>query len=292
MCAINNLFGQYQQINRAGLTLYYRSIGDGKPILIVGGGPGDASDRYLSLCSVLSNDFQCILIEQRGCGKSVPVNLDSTTISIELTLADFEQLRKHLGFEKWNVLGFSYGGFLASLYAHFFPESIESLILMDSMGLNTDVFDYFLDNINSRLQPADLEAAAYWSDSARVLQNPHHAIVEKIKARMPGYFYDREKASIVVNEMKDSHFNFEMGIWIWKDVFKRKLDLKKMSCNFYGPVLILHGRQDPVGESVPQELCRYYNNSKLVIIEKSGHYSWIEQPGKVLTAITEFIDLL
>ena len=280
---------QYQKIASNGLDIYYRIFGEGTPILIIGGGPGDNSNRYVSLCELLSKNFQCILVDQRGTGKSAPEVYDSTTISVSLTLKDFEILRKHLHLKEWTVLGFSYGGYLASLYVNYYPLSVSHLILLESMGLNTDVFAYFKDNINSKLLPSDFEVDEYWSDSVRVAEDPHHALVERIRSWMPGYFYDREKSLIVSQEMKDSDFNFEVGQWIWKDVVQNDLDLTKMKSNFDSPVLIMHGRQDPLGESVPHALSEYYKNSKLVFIEKAGHYSWIEQPEKVYTSIKEFL---
>ncbi len=63
-----------------------------------------------------------------------------------------------------------------------------------------------------------------------------------------------------------------------------------MSPEFTGPVLILHGRQDPLGESIPQALLSYYKKSKLVFVEKCGHYSWVEQPEKVKESIKTFLD--
>jgi len=59
--------------------------------------------------------------------------------------------------------------------------------------------------------------------------------------------------------------------------------------SFSGPVLVLHGRQDPTGESVPLALASYYGKSRLEFIEKCGHYSWVEQPEKVLAAVGEFL---
>ena len=289
LLTLNESFAQYQRVNSNGLDIYYRIFGEGTPILIIGGGPGDNSNRYVSLCELLSKDFQCILVDQRGTGKSSPEVYDSTTISVTLTLEDFEILRKHLHLKKWTVLGFSYGGYLASLYVNYYPLSVSHLILLESMGLNTDVFAYFKDNINSKLLPSDFEVDEYWSDSVRVAEDPHHALVERIRSWMPGYFYDREKSLIVSQEMKDSDFNFEVGQWIWKDVVENDLDLTKMKSNFDSSVLILHGRQDPLGESVPHALSEYYKNSKLVFIEKAGHYSWIEQPEKVYTSIKEFL---
>ena len=289
---LSNLsFAQYQKVNSMGLDIYYRIFGEGQPILIIGGGPGDLSDRYLSLCDVLSPQFQCILVEQRGCGKSAPEVYDSTTVSVALTLQDFEMIREQLGIEQWNVLGFSYGGYLASIYAHFYPCSISSLLLMDSMGLNPNMFAYFLDNIFSRLSLSDKALIEYWSDSTRVANDQQHAITEKIRAMMPGYFYDRKKSLLVSEVIKDSDFNFKLGNWIWTDIINRNLDLVEMRCNYNGPVLILHGRQDPVGESVPQQLSNYYKNSKLIFVEKAGHYSWIEQPEIIFTNIKEFLQV-
>lgn len=281
-------YSQYQKIRNENLDVYYRIFGQGDPILILGGGPGDNSNRYLSLCELLAEDYQCILVDQRGTGKSIPDVYDSTTISISLTLKDFEKLRKELDLKDWSVLGFSYGGYLASLYANEYPSSISHLILLESMGLNTDVFQYFSDNIESRLQPADKEVFEFWSDSMRISLDPHHALVERIRARMPGYFYDRKKSLIISQAMQDSDFNFESGPLLWADIEKNQMNLTNTECNFKNPVLILHGRQDPVGESVPILLSEYYPNSDLVFIEKAGHYSWIEQPEYVREAIINF----
>jgi len=131
-----NVYAQHQKVNSSGLDIYYRIFGTGTPILILGGGPGDVSDRYLSLCELLSKNHQCILVDQRGTGKSTPAVSDSSTISIALTLNDFEAIRNKLGLKQWTVLGFSYGGYLASAYTTFYPSSISSLILLGSMGMN------------------------------------------------------------------------------------------------------------------------------------------------------------
>ncbi len=287
--AIYGKEGPYKKISSNGLDVYYRLFGEGIPILIIGGGPGDVSDRYLGLCDVLAKDFRCILVDQRGTGRSAPAVVDPSTVSVALTIDDFEAIRVQLGLKHWAVLGFSYGGFLASIYTSDYPASVSSLILLGSMGFDLNVFSHFADNIRSRLWASDLELLEYWSDPARAKSDPGHALVETIRAKMPGYFYDRKKSLIVSQTMKDSDFNFEVGDLIWKDILKRKIDLTKVKSAYDGPVLVLHGRQDPLGESVPQMLSRYYKNSRLVFIEKCGHYSWIEQPEMVYSSIKAFL---
>jgi proline iminopeptidase len=230
------------------------------------------------------------LVDQRGTGKSAPAVFDSTTINIDLTLKDFEAVREQLGFKDWNVLGFSYGGFLASVYGEKYPSSVSSLITLGSMGFDFSTFRYFSDNIMSKLWQSDLDALEYWSDSARYASNPHHATVETIRAMMPGYFFNREKALIEGKNMKDSDFDFEMGNWIWIDIQKKYLDFGKKESVFNKPVLVIQGRQDPTGEGVAINNSNYYKNSTLVFVEKCGHYSWIEQPEKILIMIMKFLE--
>lgn len=284
-----DIFGQYLKVENHGLDVHYRIFGEGEPILIIGGGPGDNSNRYLSLCDLLSKNHKCILVDQRGTGKSTPKVMDSTTISIALTLDDFEAIRNQLSLPSWHVLGFSYGGYLASLYANYFPKSVSSLILLGSMGLNTNGFGHFLDNITSKMRATDFDLFEYWNDSSRVAQDPHHALVERIRARMSGYFYDRKNSLLVTQNIKDSDFNFEMSRWIWKDIIDKNLDLAEFDSVFEKPVLILHGRQDPMGELIAESLRKHYKNSKLIFVEKAGHYSWLEQPEIISEELKNFI---
>jgi proline iminopeptidase len=269
-----------------GMEIHYRVFGKGSPLLILGGGPGDSADRYIGLAKLLGRHAQCILVEQRGTGKSTPKVKDASTLNVAFTLDDFEAIRIQLGLKQWSVLGFSYGGYLASLYANAFPDAISSMILLGSMGLNWDGHRVFEDNVASRLCPSDEQSLRYWKDPARLKADPQRAITETIRAKMAGYFFDRAKALQASQEVKPSDFDFEMGEWIYKDTMDRKLDLAKLPVRYQGPVLVLHGRQDPTGESVPQALALHYPHAHLRFLERCGHYSWMEHPERVTPSPT------
>jgi len=53
-------FGEvpYQKVASYGLDVYFREFGEGTPVLVLGGDPGDASDRYLSLCEGLAKNHR------------------------------------------------------------------------------------------------------------------------------------------------------------------------------------------------------------------------------------------
>ena len=265
-----------QIIEHNGVKIHYRIIGAGKPILLLSGGPGFSLDYMSPIADLLSNSFQCILLDQRGTGKSIVPIYDTNSINISATLEDIEFLRKHLGYEEWIVLGHSYGGLLASKYASDYPSSVSSLLLVETVGFNTSLWDYFGDNLWSRLLPSDKELAEYWTDSIIVANDFNRAMFEYQKAIMPAYFYDRKNSLLYTQKMKPEDWNIDVWKFIWRDMMK--LDLSEISRRYDKPVLVLHGRQDPVGELIPYVVSQTYPNSKLVFIEKAGHLPWLEQP--------------
>jgi proline iminopeptidase len=112
-----------------GHTVYFEECGrpNGKPCLILHGGPGGAINstmrRYFD-----PSRWHMVLFDQRGCGLSTPTaSLDhNTTWTL---IEDIERLRMASGFEKWTVFGGSWGSTLALAYAITHPDRVEALIL-------------------------------------------------------------------------------------------------------------------------------------------------------------------
>jgi pimeloyl-ACP methyl ester carboxylesterase len=102
--------------------IYYEECGNpnGKPALFVHGGPGAGCDnrarRFFD-----PDAYRIVLFDQRGCGRSRPHAslVDNTTWHL---VSDMEQLRGHLGIERWLVFGGSWGSTLALAYAQKHPE--------------------------------------------------------------------------------------------------------------------------------------------------------------------------
>ena len=132
------------RLARDGHELYFEECGkpSGQPILFLHGGPGAGiapSHRRL----FNPDRFRCVLFDQRGSGKSRPfASVESNTT--ELLIDDIEALRKHLGIEKFIVLGGSWGSTLALAYAIAYPEHVESLILRGVFLGTADEVSWFL----------------------------------------------------------------------------------------------------------------------------------------------------
>ncbi|MDX3104708.1 prolyl aminopeptidase [Nonomuraea angiospora] len=105
----------------------------GKPAVIVHGGPGgEMSANWRRFHD--PEAYRIVLFHQRGCGRSTPnAGLLETDLSVNTTwhlIADMELLRAHLGIEKWQLVGASWGSTLSLAYAQRHPERVSEVILM------------------------------------------------------------------------------------------------------------------------------------------------------------------
>lgn len=109
--------------------LYIEESGnpEGIPVLFLHGGPGAGCEPFQRRFFDPQR-YRIILFDQRGCGRSTPhAELqDNTTQAL---VADIEQIRRHLGIERWVVFGGSWGSTLGLVYAESHPEVVLGLVL-------------------------------------------------------------------------------------------------------------------------------------------------------------------
>jgi len=124
-------------------TLYYEQCGNpkGKPVVFLHGGPGAG-------CNANSRRFfdpahyRIVLFDQRGSGRSTPHAelTDNTTWHL---VQDIETLRAHLGIERWQVFGGSWGSTLALAYAQAHPQRVTELVLRGIFMLRRWELEWF-----------------------------------------------------------------------------------------------------------------------------------------------------
>jgi len=124
--------------------LYWEQCGnpEGEPILFLHGGPGAGCSEQ-DRCFFDPEFFRIILFDQRGSGRSRPVG-ELTDNTMDFTAADIEQLRVHLGLERWHVFGGSYGSTISLYYSQKFPQRCKSLVLRGIWLLREEEIDWWL----------------------------------------------------------------------------------------------------------------------------------------------------
>jgi proline iminopeptidase len=134
-------------------TLYYEQSGNpqGKPVVFLHGGPGGGTNpkcrRFFDPAV-----YRIVLFDQRGCGKSTPHAelADNTTWDL---VADIERVREHLGIDRWQIFGGSWGSTLALAYAQTFPDKVTELVLRGIFMLRRAELEWFYQNGCNVLYP-------------------------------------------------------------------------------------------------------------------------------------------
>ena len=115
-----------------GTSLFYHIIGKGEPIIVIHGGPVLDQSYMIDHFSELSKNHKLIFFDQRACGRSI-ADVDTSSMKMKTLIEDIDALRKKFNFDKVHVLGHSWGGMLAAMYAIEYPLNVKSLILCDAM---------------------------------------------------------------------------------------------------------------------------------------------------------------
>jgi proline iminopeptidase len=278
-----------------GQRIYWEQTGnpDGKPALILHGGPGSGSSPSFPLMFD-ADRYRIVQFDQRGCGRSTPTAADpavdlSTNTTAHL-IADCEQLREHLGIDRWLVWGGSWGTTLGLAYAESRPERVSELVLVSvvttthrevewvtrAMGR---VFPEAWERFRDAVPPADRDgnlAAAY----ARMLASPDAAVRERAArewcawedthvATTPDYEHD--------TRYDDPEFRMVFARLVthyWSNAaFLEDGQLLRNAGRLAGiPGVLITGRMDISGPSdVAWQLARAWPDAELVIVGDAGH---------------------
>lgn len=264
-------------------------LGNGYPILLLAGGPGNNAKYLNEIAKRFSAEHKVILLHQRGTDPDLSKEFDPEKINVDTYIDDIESIREHLKIDRWNIFGHSWGGMLASIYGVHHKERINKMILVNSAGLRFEIFDQLIDNVIQRLSGEQYKAAIELASKLNSPDGSHHA-VEFLKTVTPAYFYNKEKAVNFSNKINESFLNFQVFALVMQDVVASKLDITKEARNFNNSVLYIVSRQDVVGFQAFSDITNNYPNISISIIEKAGHYCWLEQPEPFYASITSFLN--
>jgi len=261
--------------------LHFYTKGEGKPIVLLQGGPGFSSFYMRSIADSLSG-YKCILIDYEGTGKSQYRVPDINWVSPEKVISDIELVRKKLNIDIWDIMGHSYGTHFGLYYAINYPQQVNKIILVSSIGTNNLFQRYANDNAMVRLTAEDIaELNTIDSDS---LLSPIEKSFKLESILLKSYFFDKGKIEPFLNSVpsaeKQNYFNNNFfnayfdnpNFWKW-DISKEAYDLNRS-------VRIIQGRQDFLTDGNQEILNLRLKDSKINYIERAGHFPWIEKPSE------------
>jgi proline iminopeptidase len=257
----------------AGVTLWYEVRGDGagNPLVVVNGGPGfDHSYLHCGDCwERLAVGRKLVFYDQRGNGRSSELK-EGQACGLAEQIADLEALRAHLGFEKMDLLGHSWGGYLVMAYAARHPERIAHLLIVDSAAPKIQdtafLFKYVYPETQSRED--GLAFAVELGDG--------EAITADLQEYLSMLFYTREAREAMLARASSLAYRQAVNKAVWSDL--QRFDLNPELPKFRFPTLVVTGRYDfNVAPSVAWSIHRAIPGSELAVFEKSGHLPFCEE---------------
>ena len=273
------------KISIRGISLNVKVIGKGYPLVLMHGGPG--ADLYtLMAFKPCADQFKLVFYAHRCNGRSEGGDVSSMTM--ENLTADADALRQALGFEKWAVLGHSFGGYVALEYALRYPQNLSHLLLMDTgaanswaqekapqelakRGFSPEIVDLTRRYFNGQIEPKEMFPSLMRLSKA---YNPYTNLSQLPQMLFWGLQTKLQPETFVYSE---SHF---LKGWT---VMDRLGEIKV-------PTLVMAGRQDFIYPPEHQEeLAAAIPNARLVIIDRAGHNPHDEQPAETLKAVREFL---
>jgi proline iminopeptidase len=266
-----------------GISLNVQVIGNGYPLVLMHGGP--SADLYTMMpFRPLADHFKLVFYDHRCNGRSEG---EVTSMTWENLTADADALRQALGFEKWAVLGHSFGGMVALEYALRYPDRLSHLLLVDTGGESQWAQENAPKVLAKRGYSPEMVSLARRLFNGQMAPNEVFSVLMKLG---PAYFYHLnllQTAQLLVSGMR-SKIRPEPPIF-WYGQYYRGWTVMDRLGQIQVPTLILAGRHDFVFPPECQEaLAAGIPNARLVLIDHAGHNPMDERPAETLQAVRSF----
>ncbi len=288
-------------VDAHGVLIYYKSIGHGTPLFILHGGPGASHDYFLPYLLPLARQNRLVFIDERGSGKSEKLE-DATAYTVENMVEDAEAVRQALQLGNIALLGHSCGGVLAQAYAFKYPQNLTHLILCSTFHSTSKMNDVFRRMMEK--MPPDLRQRI--EKMERVGLFGHGMEFEKrrytsdyMKAAWgEGYFpyLYQNRPDPNYDPVANGNMAWDVYLEMWGAHGEYVIDGNLKSVEYADrlssikvPTLITVGDHDECEPSLSEEMNKAITGSKLVILPKSGHMTFVDQRDLFNRAVNEFL---
>jgi proline iminopeptidase len=273
-----------------GNQVYWEVVGnpDGKPAVFLHGGPGAPAKGARKALD--GEKFRLVIFHQRGAGLSTPHASDpAVDMSVNTTdhlIADMEQLREHLGIEKWLVYGGSWGSTLGVAYAQRHPARVSGMILAAITLSSARELDWLYKGVSRFFPEAWARFSAHVGGApdivrayADLMESPDLAVREQAALEWvrwedtvlsledfgkPDVFAGRASDEVIALVRIIAHYYANLGFV--DDLLGQAEKLRGI------PAALIHGRRDM---SCPADtayaLTQAWPDAELTLVDDSGH---------------------
>jgi proline iminopeptidase len=288
-------------VDAHGVLIYYVEVGKGDPLVVVHGGPGASHDYFLPWLLPLARHNRIIFIDERGCGKSEKIE-DPAGYTVENMVEDLEAVRSGLGLGKINLLGHSYGGVLAQAYALAHQDHLRHLVLcstFSSTSAMNQVFVHMKEKMPKELRQRldKMEKQGLYGQGKTFEQNRYtgdYMTASWGEAYFPYLYQNHPDANY--DPVASGNMSWDLYREMWGSHGEFVIDGNLKSVEYTDrlstitvPTLITVGDHDECDPALAAVMHDKIHGSELVVLPKSGHMTFVDQPHLFIEAVDSFL---
>ncbi|MFE6051331.1 alpha/beta fold hydrolase [Kitasatospora sp. NPDC056446] len=279
-----------------GSRIAYELAGGGEPLVVLPGGPGSDAG-YLGGLGPLADRRRLVLLHPRATGRSA-VPEDRSTVSFVRQARDVEELRRHLGLERLDLLGHSAGCLTVQEYEAAHPARVRRAVLVTPVGRagrRPDEDELAAIRAGRRDEPWYPDAA----EAERLLAEGRATGAELagLQRRILPFFWHTWTDGRLAEHRPEHATTLP---WYREAFYAGSADA--LSRLPYGerpaapgsvptPVLVLAGAFDGmIGTAPAHAVAAALPDSRLEVLPYSGHRPWTEEPERFATLVDDFLN--
>ncbi|MEM8780555.1 MAG: alpha/beta hydrolase [Cyanobacteria bacterium P01_G01_bin.49] len=273
-------------MNIRGVTHYYEWIRQAgtkqKPIMVFVHGWGGSARYWRSTALSLSEDYDCLLYDLRGFGRSkLPENPVNLSYELEEYAEDLKGLLEALGINKIYLHGHSMGASVVALFATMYSEKVTKAILTCN-----GIFEY------------DEKAfTAFHKFGGYVVKFRYNWFLKVpfadrlFMARFLHRSIDKKERVAFLEDFVLADYEAALGT-IYTSVSKNAVDvMPRKFAEISIPTLLISGEKDIIIPAAMGKIAAQLNeNIEYVEMEKTAHFPMLEDPTNYLTIVREFLN--
>jgi proline iminopeptidase len=269
--------------------LFYERMGSGPPVVIVHGGPGLDHTDLLPQMGKLASTNTLFFFDQRACGKS-SAEIDSASMTRENFLEDIEGSQRAFHLGKMNLMGHSWGGLLAMVYALRYPDHLDFLIQMNSSPVTSELREAPFSLLKERTSREErIEQAAITGTPAFRDGDPR-VMAAFLRLIFRGSFFDPHLADgLTLDFPSDDARRRALTAFLYREPILKTYDSRAALASVRCPVLVLGGDADLIPRESNELIEKSIPHSQLLVLKHAGHFPFIEAPGQLFPVLKGFL---
>ncbi len=257
-----------------GFDIHFDRLGKGFPLLCLSGF-GCSHYNYEFIKGELAQNFELIMVDNRGMGKSESVDSEYSILDLA---KDAHQVMSSLGHEKFGVMGISMGGFIAQELVLNFPASIQFLVLACTTSSGNE-----FPNL-PKLDEESIRKSYLVEPEVRSKLVMGATVHPTLKINNPAHFEKIHRIRVENTPKMDQLLYQQLAV---DQFLERKINLNEIKC----PTLIISGREDRFVNPINAEILnKKIPHSEIKFIKDADHHFFMEKPKETNLELIKFME--